>query len=71
MTVAEILEHAKTLSQHEREELAQLLMAMNIPPIDKKRNLSELRGLGKEIWSGIDAQDYVNQLRDEWNEDRP
>ena len=23
-------------------------------------------GLGKEIWEGIDAQEYVNQLRDEW-----
>ena len=28
--------------------------------------LSELRGLGKEIWGREDAQDYVNQLRDEW-----
>ena len=28
--------------------------------------LSSLRGLGKEIWEGIDARDYVNRLRDEW-----
>jgi hypothetical protein len=27
----------------------------------------ELEGLGKEIWQGIDAQDYVNQERDSWN----
>lgn len=27
---------------------------------------SDISGLGKEIWAGIDAQDYVNQLRDEW-----
>jgi AbrB family looped-hinge helix DNA binding protein len=25
-----------------------------------------LRGLGREIWEGTDAQEYVNQLRDEW-----
>ena len=32
-----------------------------------RRNLMELRGLGKEIWEGIEAQDYVNQLREEWD----
>ncbi len=31
-----------------------------------RRNIMELRGLGKEIWDGIDAQKYVDQLRDEW-----
>ena len=30
------------------------------------RHWREFRGLGKEIWQGIDAQEYVNQLRDEW-----
>jgi hypothetical protein len=32
-----------------------------------RRNMMELRGLGKEIWEGIDAQEYVNQLREEWD----
>ncbi len=32
-----------------------------------KRSLLELEGLGKEIWNGIDAQEYVNQERDSWN----
>ena len=35
-----------------------------------KRSIMELHGLGKEIWEGIDAQKYVNELRDEW-EHRP
>ncbi len=35
-----------------------------------KRSLLELEGLGKEIWEGIDAQEYINELRDEW-EHRP
>lgn len=34
---------------------------------DKKRSIGELRGLGKEIWQGIDAQEYVNQERDSWD----
>jgi len=32
-----------------------------------KRNIMELHGLGKEIWEGIDAQEYVNELRKEWD----
>ncbi|MCH7620845.1 MAG: hypothetical protein IH870_03005 [Chloroflexi bacterium] len=26
----------------------------------------ELKGLGKEIWHGIDAQEYVDQERSSW-----
>ena len=29
-------------------------------------SIMELRGLGAEIWKGIDAQEWVNQLRREW-----
>lgn len=32
----------------------------------KNRSILELRGLGKEIWQGIDAQEYVEGLREEW-----
>jgi hypothetical protein len=32
-----------------------------------KRSILELHGLGAEIWEGIDAQEYVNQLREEWD----
>ena len=39
-------------------------VAMLIPePVDP---VEELRGLGKEIWEGIDPQEYVDRLRDEW-----
>jgi hypothetical protein len=30
------------------------------------RSIMELHGLGAEIWRDIDAQQYVNRLRDEW-----
>ncbi|HRF97418.1 MAG TPA: hypothetical protein PLZ51_19555, partial [Aggregatilineales bacterium] len=68
MTIVEILEQAQQLSRYERKELVKLLVDMldeNNPP---KRSITELRGLGKEIWEGIDAQDYVNQIRSEWDE---
>ncbi len=32
-------------------------------------SIMDLHGLGAEIWQGIDAQQYVNEMRDEW--DRP
>ncbi len=35
-----------------------------------KRSLLEFEGLGAEVWKGIDAQEYVNELRNEW-EHRP
>ena len=70
MTIAEILQQAKTLSVQERKELVKLLVdSLDVPEAvpRQQRRLSELRGLGKEIWKGIDAQEYVNQLRNEWD----
>jgi hypothetical protein len=31
------------------------------------RSLLKLEGLGAEIWQGIDAQVYINELRKEWD----
>jgi hypothetical protein len=70
MTVTEIMEQAKTLSTQERKELVkQLVDTLDVPAPATPRlhRLSELRGLGKEIWAGIDAQEYVDQLRSEWD----
>lgn len=47
--------------------LAQGLAKEKIAPEPPLRNLMELHGLGKEIWEGVDAQDYVNRLREEWD----
>jgi hypothetical protein len=33
----------------------------------RARSLLELQGVGADLWSGRDAQDYVDQLRREWN----
>lgn len=34
---------------------------------ERPRSLLELEGLGAEIWRGVDAQEYVDGLRQEWN----
>jgi hypothetical protein len=33
----------------------------------KSRSILELRGLGKEVWEGIDPAEYVRQERDSWD----
>lgn len=67
MTVADIMQQAQALSPQERKELVKLLIdSLDVRQAGPRRRLSELRGLGKEIWQGIDAQEYVDQLHDEW-----
>jgi hypothetical protein len=45
-------------------ELTALLRHAVVP--QPRCSVMELQGLGKEIWQGIDAQEYVNQERDSW-----
>jgi hypothetical protein len=64
--------HIKPLPPTERLRLlaivAQDLAAQAPEPVEKhQRSLLELEGLGAEIWQGIDAQAYVNELRKEWD----
>jgi hypothetical protein len=72
MTLQEILHQAQALPVNERRELIkQLVDTLGIGTDESPRkmhSLRELRGLGKEIWEGIDAQEYINQQRDEWDQ---
>jgi hypothetical protein len=40
------------------------LTEANVAPA--ARSLLELEGVGAGLWEGVDAQTYVDQLRDEW-----
>lgn len=33
----------------------------------KRHNLLELEGLGADIWSKVNVEDYIRQERDSWN----
>lgn len=46
--------------------IAQDLAAETKQEKKPKRSIMELHGLGAGIWKGIDAQEYVNELRREW-----
>ncbi len=60
----------KSLSAHERLQLIELITHDLRETMDSSegRSILELHGLGAEIWKGIDAQEYVAELRDEWDQ---
>ncbi|WP_119065699.1 hypothetical protein [Aggregatilinea lenta] len=74
MTLTEIVEQAKGLSRQEQKELIKLLIdALVLPETpktapQKSHRLSELRGLGADIWQGVDVGTYIDELRDGWGE---
>jgi hypothetical protein len=71
MTFEAIVEEIRILPIEQRKALIHLIVDSLVEDdVSKSRSLLELEGLGAEIWKGIDAQEYVNQLRSEWD-DRP
>jgi len=64
-----ILRNVESLSRAEQlrliSDLAEYLRSETAP--EAHTSILELQGLGKEIWQGIDAQDYVNRERASWN----
>jgi hypothetical protein len=55
------------LNEQEREKLLKELSQLVHHKKDSgKRNIFELRGLGKEIWQGLDAQTYIGKERASW-----
>lgn len=70
-TYNEVRRLAENLTPDEQmrliEDLAVLIRQKVTLTPKPKRSILELEGLGKEIWKGIDAQEYVNQERDSWN----
>lgn len=67
MTLEAMLEEIRALPVRDRKRLVRL-MVDTLPDEDeraaaKTRSITELRGLGKELWRAIDAQEYIDQLR--------
>jgi len=64
-----ILRNAESLS---RDEQLQLMSDLAAYLRTRERPVSgtsilELQGLGKDIWRGVDAQEYVGRERASWN----
>ncbi len=63
----EVLQLVERLPREEQQLLLAELAARIDQPAELHYSIRELRGLGKEIWKGIDAQAYVNEERDAWD----
>ena len=63
LTVEEIIAAAAQLPESDR---VRLVRALSSRGVDSRSSITELRGLGKEIWLHQDAQEYVNKERDAW-----
>ncbi len=63
-----VLDAIEKLSATEQLRLISTLTARLSHRVEKRRrSILELRGKGKEIWSGIDPDEYVDQERSSWN----
>jgi hypothetical protein len=65
LTVEELIEAARQLPSDDRERL---LRALAQTPDEPMHEITELRGLGKEVWGNVDAQDYIDAERDAWDD---
>lgn len=41
-------------------------LVMKKSKIKKPLSLKDLKGLGKEIWKGVDIEDYIKKERESW-----
>ena len=64
-TYTDALSLARQLDLSEQLRLLEALAAMvrQRLPAQSRRSILELRGLGKEIWQGVDVQAYIPQER--------
>jgi hypothetical protein len=64
-----ILRSVESLSRLEQlrliSDLAEYLRAHDAA--ETRTSILELQGLGKDIWRGMDAQEYVDRERASWN----
>lgn len=71
MLLARLAEHVRVVYSQEPAQRKKLTIDEHLEQAQQepahKRSIMELHGLGKEIWEGIDAQEYVNELRAEWD----
>jgi hypothetical protein len=65
----DILRHIESLSPADQLRLiSDLAERLRTQGQSKSRtSILELQGLGKEVWQGLDAQEYVDRERASWN----
>lgn len=57
----------RLLEAEAKNELAVSVWYWRVRPT-RGLSILDLRGLGKEIWAGVDPKKYIDELRDEWDD---
>lgn len=65
----ELVERIQNLTPADQLRLLEELAVIIRRRMDvaQRRSILELQGLGKEIWRGVDAQEYIDQERASWS----
>lgn len=74
-TYHELLHQIERLTEDDQlrllGDLAAMIRQKHQPQEEKPRlhSVLALRGLGKEVWEGIDVDQYIEEERNSWNRD--
>ena len=69
MNVSTIYHQVEMLDNVSKIDLLQKILSslkLNSLSQEKKHSLSELKGLGKELWKKTDIENYIKNERDSW-----
>ena len=70
LTYKAIVEMLPTLETEEQINLLEVLSSVlrkSVVHKGKKHSLLELEGLGAEVWSTVNIEQYLSRERDSWN----
>lgn len=70
LTYDDVVATLPTLAPDEQISLLEVLSSVlrkAVQPRARMHNLCELEGLGAELWSKVNACEYVRQERDSWD----
>lgn len=64
----EVLSQVRLLTLHEQAQLLEELAALVNHRVKAwpKRSVMEFKGMGKEVWQGIDVEKYIEEERNSW-----
>ena len=64
----EALRRAKSLSAVDQKRLLAELNSSEGPVQLQSASILDLQGLGKEVWVGIDTEEYLDRERQSWDQ---
>jgi hypothetical protein len=68
-SLTEIIPLVEKLSLEEKLQLIEHVARdlQRKPQVTPRLSWKDARGLGKEIWEGVDVDRYIDELRNEWD----